>query len=134
MATICCWPPESEPASWRRRSRRIGKEPVHAVQGVLAGPARFPPVAAHLEILLHRHPREQPAPLGHQGDALAAHQVRWQGVEVDAVQAQLARAGAVQAGDGVHQRALAGAVGSDDGDDLAGGHLQRGVHTAGASP
>ena len=25
MLSICCWPPESSPASWCERSRRIGK-------------------------------------------------------------------------------------------------------------
>ena len=64
IATICCSPPESVPASWlaplvqqREQRRTRGRSPP-------CGPA-VREVRAHLEVLQHGHRREQAAVLGH---------------------------------------------------------------------
>src|SRR3989441_12415511 len=48
---------------------------VHALEALAAQPARRRGVAADLEVLLHGHGREEPAPLGDERDAEAAERV-----------------------------------------------------------
>ena len=68
MASICCSPPESVPATWRRRSFRRGKLLVDGLQAGSDLTARTG-VGAHLQILLHRHLEEDLPAFGHLGKA-----------------------------------------------------------------
>ena len=76
IATICCWPPESAPASWRRRARSSGKRREDALQALAPGGPGGGRVTADLEVLLHRHPGEEPPAFRDQGDPPPAHLVR----------------------------------------------------------
>ena len=69
IATICCSPPESVPASCARRSYSSGKSVVDALEVLLRRPAAQ--VRAHLQVLEHRHRREQPAVLRDDRDPAA---------------------------------------------------------------
>src|SRR5439155_17868124 len=90
------------------------KEMVDAVERLPPGAARLAAVAADVQVFLDGHPREQPPTFRHQRDAVATHEVRCDGAEVEPGETQLTRARAVQPGDRVDEHALAGAVRSDD--------------------
>ena len=75
------------------------EELVHARQRGLARAPRLAAVAAHLEVLLHRHAGEEPPPLGDERDPVAAHQVRRHRAEVDAAEPELAAARPQEPGD-----------------------------------
>ena len=100
----------------------IGRAPVD--QAVL--PAKQPGVAhAQAHVLGHRHPFHQAQVLvdeGHRlGAAVGAAPLRLR----QAVDEDLARIGRVDAGQQLDQRGLAGAVFTQQGQDLAGMHVQR---------
>ena len=69
MAHICCSPPDSVPASCRRRSARIGKHRIDALQVRGDGGLVVAQIGAHQEIVAHAHGREQAAALRDVGDA-----------------------------------------------------------------
>ena len=74
MASICCSPPDSEPPFWRQalpQPREQHQRLLH-VLGALRGGARE---ATHLEVLEHRHPREDPATFRRMADARADQRV-----------------------------------------------------------
>ena len=73
IASICCSPPDSVPATWARRSLRRGKS-ANTRSMSSADAAVGARVGAHLEVLAHGEPVEDAAALGHVGDA-AQHDV-----------------------------------------------------------
>ena len=66
MATICCWPPDSDVLGTWRRSRQHREQVVDARQVPRSRPAEL---AADQQVLLDRERGEQPAPFGHERDA-----------------------------------------------------------------
>ena len=54
MATICCSPPDSVPASWPARSNRIGKQRVDTIERMVPGVATSLGIGAHLQVFAHR--------------------------------------------------------------------------------
>ena len=79
----------------RERARRLPpplaqrrEHRVHAREAVRARRARPRRVAAELEVLLHRHAGEEPAPLGHDRDARARDLVRREPGEVLAAETE----------------------------------------------
>src|SRR5207248_2090729 len=76
------------------------------------------PVAV-TEVLLDGELREEVAPLGEMGDAVAHHLRRAELVDSLAVESDLTRVGMDQAADGAQRGRLAGAVGAEQGDHLA---------------
>src|SRR4030088_1294220 len=69
IASICYWPPESEPASWRLRSARAGKTSKEKAGVPAAVGARRLAKSTEQEVLLAAEPGKQAPPLGHHGDA-----------------------------------------------------------------
>ena len=83
-------------------------------------------IAAHLEVLAHRHGREYVLLLWHISDTHAAD-VAWRATaDALAVHEDAAASRLEQPGNGFEQRRFAGAVGPDDTDDLAG--VDREIH------
>ena len=86
------------------------------------------------QVLEHGHAGEQAdvlegaGDLGAVGDAMARQVLQRVDLAADALQAEGAGGGSVEAGDAVEQGGLAGAVGADDGGDASGGggEIQRG--------
>ena len=70
---------------------------------------------------------EDPAPLGHERDAVPRHPPGGPSGDVAAVGRDAARGGAKDACDGLEQRGLARAIAPDDRDDLTLPHLERDV-------
>jgi hypothetical protein len=128
IATICCWPPDSSPAGLEL-SFSIGNNAQRLLERL--APARLGgrQVAAELEVLEHRHLREEAAALGHDGDA-GAQYVRRQRLQLGTVHRDHARPRAQDAGDRVDQRGLAGAVRADDAEQLPARDVQRPRPTA----
>ena len=118
MASICRSPPESVPASWRRRSCEPGEAREHLRQGLRALGGRGAE-AAEQQVVLHRHGAEQLAPLRHQRQAHRHALLDGVAVERGAVERHARRCDGQQAHHRVEQRGLAGAVGADHGDDAA---------------
>ena len=128
MASICCSPPESVPASWSWRSRSRGN--------IVERSSR---VLLHLRLLARARRRTKAPrmrlsrtdcwantrrPSGHVGDASAHHLVGRGGDEVLALEDDGAARRSEQAGDGPHHRGLARAVAPDDRHELALGDLE----------
>jgi hypothetical protein len=80
---------------------------------------------AHLEVLAHRHPREDPPALGRLGDAQGSDLVPGEAGDLDALEADVARPGRHDAGDRSQRRGLPRAVGADQRHDLAVADLER---------
>ena len=121
-ASISCSPPESVPERCCSRSRRTGKQRQHAVAGFLPVIARH---QAKREILFHRQLGEQPAPLGHIGDAALRHFMGRQCGEICVVQHHPPRARPHQAHDCLQRRGLAGAVAAQQAQHLARREFER---------
>ena len=81
--------------------------------------------AAELQVLAHRHRREEAPAFGNDRDAGGAEAMRRQPRDVRAVEADAPGAGALDAAERVDQRRLAGAVRADDREQLAGLQPQR---------
>jgi hypothetical protein len=96
MATICCCPPESEPAGCDSFSVQRGEQRADMFERASAFEPRRAQVAAELQVLAHRHLGEQAPPLGHQRDALRAEAVRRQARDVLPLEAHAPGADAVQ--------------------------------------
>src|SRR5207237_9990976 len=118
----------------RHRARRLaaalaedGKQRVDALER--AGHARGIAlrVGAHLEVLEHRHLREDDAALRHIGEAAAQDEVGPHAGDLLAVEDHTALARAEEADDRLERRRLAGAVGPDNADNLARVHLERDI-------
>src|SRR5229473_777426 len=124
MASICCSPPESVPASCRRRSESRGKR-MNMRSLAAAAPARARHHRAHFEILQDAHVGEDLAALRHLAESQIADHMRRRSRDIAILEADRAARGLLHAEDGADERALAGAVGADDGDDLARGDVER---------
>ena len=74
IAHICCSPPDSVPASCRRRSARIGKHREDAFEIGCDLVAVVAQIGAQQQVVAHAHGREQPPALRHMGDA-GAHEI-----------------------------------------------------------
>jgi hypothetical protein len=96
-----------------------GEELEHAREALLAVRPGPPRVRAQLEILPDRQGREDLPAFRHLHDAVGDDVVAREPVDAPAVEHDLARPGAVQAGDRPQHRRLAGAVGAHHGEDLA---------------
>src|SRR6218665_24179 len=110
IASICCSPPDSVPASWLRRSFRRGNSSIARSRSSCTSPfGRLP---------------------GGRGGGGGGEGGGGDGVGVEPVYAparhgDCAGAGFDHAGDGAHGGGLAGAVGADQRHHLATGHVQR---------
>src|SRR5256886_691029 len=142
IASICCWPPESEPASWRLRSASTGKIsnekarflPMSGRAGLRKAPSRrfsstlsvamvpegrrlFPKLSVEENLLLGAELGKQSPSLGHHGHAQVDDLLRRQAGQVMgfSIQVETDRAarGADHAHDAFHERALAVAVGAE---------------------
>ena len=108
------------PASWLAALGEPREEREHLVQRLLRAGARARQHGAHLEVLEHRQAGKDLAAFGDLADAEVADRVRLQARRCRGrLEADLAGARLLDAGDGADERGLAGAVGADDGDDLA---------------
>ncbi len=125
MAHICCSPPDIVPAFCARRSCRRGKSSKTRSMSALKFSLSRALEGAHLEVLRHRHAREQPPPLRALRDAALDDRVRRRVGDVAALEADRALPRPVEAVDGAQGRRLAGAVRADQGHDLAGADAQR---------
>jgi hypothetical protein len=119
MASICCSPPESVPPFWSRRSREHPLEV--GGDAVAVGPHEGP----QLEVLEHRHAREDATALGRLGDPEAHDAIGGEPVETMAIEGHAAAPGGNGTQDRLQRRRLPGAVGADQGDDLPALHGQR---------
>ena len=117
IATICCSPPDSVPASCERRSMQQREQLVDPVEVLLGAPAAQ--VGAHLEVLEHRHRREQPAVLRDDREAAADAVARRPRGDVLAVDAHGAVARPDDAEDRLQRRRLARRVAAEQADELA---------------
>jgi hypothetical protein len=81
-------------------------------------------VAAEQQVVPHRHLGEELAPLRHLHDPALDDLHRRAAPERRAVERHRAGARPQDAGDRLQRRRLPGAVRADEGDDLAGGHLE----------
>ena len=113
MASICCSPPDSVPAAWWRRSARIGKRSNSRVHvGGDAGRVGAQ-VAAHLQVLVHRHVGKDAPALGTMGDAELQDALGRGARDVFAQEGDAARRRRQHARDRLERGRLAGAVGAD---------------------
>ena len=120
IATICCSPPESVPASWSRRSLRRGNSSNTRSRSAcdlrLVGAGE----GSHLEVLEHGHPRETAgaprAPARCRGGRARAVRQRVDGL---AGVASPCRAWAHEPEDGLHRGRLARGVAAEQAHDLA---------------
>ena len=125
IASICCSPPESVPASCVRRSARRGKTLVHRIDGVVDLRALQPGHrAGEAQGLLDAEVREDAATLGDVDDALAGDLLRRPALERAAVELDVAREQRQHPRQRAQRRRLAGAVRAEQGDDLALAHLE----------
>ena len=69
IASICCSPPDSVPATWLRRSASRGNCVEHPVAVCGDAVAVAPQIGAHVEVLLDRHVGKHAPPFGAMGDA-----------------------------------------------------------------
>ncbi len=99
---------------------------MHLVRDLLLRRALAARLHAHAEghVVEHRHVAEQRVVLEHEADLAVAH-VRARGVL--AVEQHLAGVGLFQPGDDAQQRGLAAARGTEQGDQFAGGEIERDV-------
>jgi hypothetical protein len=111
MASICCSPPDKVPAAWPLRSRRRGK--------VSKTRSRLLDRLSELEILPHRHIREDLAAFRHLDEARPYDVRRGCPSEELSVEADLAIVRAQDTGQNLVQRRLAHSVGTQHRDDLA---------------
>ena len=117
-ASICCSPPDSDPALWRKRSLQARKQREHALAAAAELRLVAQQIGAELEILRDRHRREDAAPFRHQHQPARGADVGRRPRQRLAAEAHDAGIGD-QAHDRAHERRLAGAVRSEDGDELA---------------
>ena len=118
IASICCSPPESVPASWPRRSASTGNSSRIIGQQLAPALLSVARVGAHFEVLHHGHGGEHLAALGHVRDAELRALGRRHGEQVAAVVRDLATEGRDHARDGLEQGGFAGAVRPDHRDEL----------------
>ena len=119
MARIWRSPPDSARARHAGACAQDGESLEHR-SSILRRAACRIDIAAHLQVLAHRHGRERySAPAAHRRRR-AADVARRAAADGFAVQSRCCRApGLQQSGDGLEQRRFAGAVRADDADDLA---------------
>ena len=72
MASICCSPPDSVPATWRDALLQPREEREHALAGRAATPPSLRVNAPIIEVLAHGQAVEDPPALRHVADAAAA--------------------------------------------------------------
>src|ERR1700738_3035616 len=139
MASICCSPPEREPAGLLRLSRRRGEEAAQSAQAgkVVEAERVIAPqpgsvaaaVAPHGNVLLHREVLEDAPALHHLEDAAADDVLGRQRLDalplqLDGAARHLALLALEQTGDGLERGALARPVGAEQRDDLLLLHLE----------
>ena len=117
IASICCSPPDSVPACWRRRSRS-GEIAEHALE--IGAPRRLSRrrVGAEPQILLDRQFHERAAAVRHVARRRGRRCPRSPAVDAFAAEADLALR-ADHAADGAQRGRLAGAVGAEQRGDAA---------------
>ena len=118
IASICCSPPESDPASWPRRSARRGKVP-KALSRLRSRALRFSRVAPTMRFSSTLRSANTRRPSGHESDAPVDPGMSGRRGDVPAAEPYRARAHREQTGQGHDGGALAGAVGADETEDLA---------------
>jgi hypothetical protein len=123
MASICCWPPDNEPAAAFELGEQR-KPRVDPLEVVFPVPPASLGVGAHLEILEHGERRKHLPAFGHVREPAMRARRRLHRQQVGALEADRSRQRRDDAGDGLEQGRLAGAVRTDDGDELARVHTQ----------
>ena len=129
IATVCCWPPENEPTE-RLIDGRCAPEPLDHLCRLAVHLGLVDKSRKKAEQLLRRLAAEEDVGghvllLGQRQvlvDHLDAELAPLAGIErqdVLAVEFDRAGIGAIDAGDGLHQRRLAGAIVADEADHLA---------------
>ena len=119
IASICCSPPDSVPAIWRRRSASTGNS-VKMRSRLRAQSARpRTRVGAHFEVFEDRQRGENLPPLRHMRDAEMGALGGGTASRSRPSNRILPPAGVDRAGDRLEQRRLAGAVRADDRDELS---------------
>ena len=119
------------PASWRRRSFRIGKQRYRRARSSRAAARRGPSDVARPSADSPRpSSAEQLPPFRHLDEPAGEDLLRRQRPDVCAVEPKRAARAESTRGDGAQQRRLAGAVAADEGDDLAGCDLEARPRTA----
>ena len=119
IASICCSPPDSVPATWERRSASTGKSAkMRSMLRCHVGSAA-PRIGAHLEVFQHRHRCEDLPSLRHMGDAEMHALMRRNGQEVPSLVSDRTSSDRNHSRDGLEQGRLAGPIGPDDRDELA---------------
>ena len=113
IATICCSPPESVPASWEQREQGVDAFVVLRISPTVQ-------IRTHLQVLENRHGAEQAPVLGHDRHALADAVARRPTRDVLPVERDRARARADDAEDGLERRRLPRRVPAEEADELAG--------------
>src|ERR1043166_8750522 len=100
IASICCCPPESWPASWRARAqdRKIVEHGLHVLRHAVRIAAR---IGAHAQIVLDRKQREHLASFRHMHDAAAHDRVGRAALDLGAAELHLALERVDDAGDGL---------------------------------
>ena len=124
MATICCWPPESDWTGVGPLLPQHREEIEDPLERPAAGARRRRMVDRDAEIVFDGHAGEQAPPFGDDRHALRNHAVRLRPADRAALEAHHVGGNAQQAHDRFQQGRLAGAVGADQGDDLAGADLE----------
>ena len=126
MASICCSPPESVPASWLRRSRRRGNRLNTRCAMLLdACPLAAEAVGAHVQVFVHSEGREYLAPFGRVRDAQVDDLVGGHVTDRAACYPHIPLAGAEQPADGAQDRGFARAVRPNQRHDLPRPHGKR---------
>ena len=125
-ASICCSPPERLPAIWLDRSLRIGKS---VSTSCLAASTRSRSLRmsqdGQAQVLGHGEGGEHALAAGHQRDAAVGGDVGRRGsVTSSPLNSHRAGLRPHEAADALEERRLAGAVGAEQGDDLAGRHVE----------
>ena len=118
MASICCSPPESEPASCSQRSAKRGKIVANSLE-VVGAPCPSAPKASELEVLANRQVGKDAPAFGHLDQAKLDHARGVGSMDVLAIEPHAASSLRCNARQDVVERRFAGAVAAEQGHDLA---------------
>ncbi len=124
IASCCCSPPDSVPASWPDRSPRIGNRSSQRCASARSSSRSDPGDAADRQVLLDRELREHVASLGDQRDPTANDRLGTHPDDRRAVEPDRAGTGLERARERAEQGGLPRPVRAERRDDLPGGDLQ----------
>ena len=118
IATICCSPPDSDPANCLRRSRRRGnRSNISSIRRSTSARADSQP--AEPQIVVHRHGVPQTPRLRHPRNAEPMDAMRRQRAQIMPIKTDRPGTGLVQPEDSTNDRRLAGAIRAENDTQLA---------------